>query len=94
MRHSPKRRIYALGRPHTLQRFRTRVLYFLCFSLAIIDFLATSPPFVGCTLYSLERHSQQRQQPPCFLIGLGRCDDTDLHSSHFVYRIVFYFGPD
>jgi hypothetical protein len=47
MRHSPKRRMYALGRPHNVQRFRTCVLCFLRFSLAIIDFLATSPPQMG-----------------------------------------------
>lgn len=41
MRHSPKRRMYARGRPQIEQRFRTRVLYFLRVSLAIIDFLAT-----------------------------------------------------
>lgn len=41
MRHSPKRRMYARGRPHFEQRLRTCVLYFLRVSLAIIDFLAT-----------------------------------------------------
>lgn len=41
IRHMPKRRMYARGRPQILHRFRTRTLYLRFFSRAIIDFLAT-----------------------------------------------------
>ena len=41
MRHSAKCRMYARGRPHTLQRFFARVLYFGSrFALTIIDVFA------------------------------------------------------
>lgn len=40
MRQSLKRRIYARGRPHLVQRFRTRTSNLRFFSRAIMDFLA------------------------------------------------------
>src|SRR5688572_23004809 len=66
-RHISNLRMYARGRPHSLQRLRWRILYFSVFSsLAIFAVVAIA------SLVRPEGHAHQLQQLPGFTVRLRR----------------------
>src|SRR5689334_13880406 len=80
MRHMPKSRRNARGRPQRWQRLYARTLNFgVRFHFSTIDFFATlEPP----RLTLPERHVHELQQLPALFIVVRGRDDGHVHAAH------------
>src|SRR6185369_5756131 len=80
MRHMPKSRRNARGRPQRWQRLYARTLNFgVRFHFSTIDFFATlEPPRLALP----ERHVHELQQFAAFFVVVRRRDDRHVHAAH------------
>src|SRR5262245_25458723 len=90
MRHMPKSRRNARGRPQRWHRLYARTLNFgVRFHFSTIDFFATPE------LLSLpERHVHQPEQLPALFVGARRGDDGHVHAAHLADLLDVDLGKD